>query len=151
MYGFLLKKEFREATALLIGLAGILFFVTTLSEVLISFILSYKFHFSISPYLWMIYVLLLFVAIGVIKGIDNAQNLKHDEKKKLAITFSFSILISFLSGWLLQVYWIVGDMQTFGSLYYLEQKWWIYYLPNFTIVLGFVFAGWKVRRKIHDL
>lgn len=151
MYAFLLKKEFREATALIIGLTLLLLFATSLSEGIISYFLQYKFYFSDSPFLWMIYVLLLFVVIGVIKGIEQTGNLSIAEKKKMSVSLVFNMLIAFLLGWAIQVYWIIQDMNEYGSLYYLEQQWWIYYLPNFSIIIGFVWAGWKARRLIHDL
>ncbi|MCC5922571.1 MAG: hypothetical protein JJT77_02200 [Crocinitomicaceae bacterium] len=151
MYAFLLKKEFREALVLMISLALTLLYATTLTEGFVSYALKYQFYFSDTPFLWMVYILLLFVAIGVMKGIERSNNLSIVDKKKTAISLVFSMLIAFLLGWVVQVYWIIQDMKEYGSLYYLEQQWWIFYLPNFTIVLGFVLAGWKARSLIHKL
>ena len=151
MYAFLLKKEFREALVLMLSLALVLLNVTTLTEGFVSHTLKYQFYFSDTPFLWMVYILLLFVAIGVMKGIERSNNLSIVDKKKTAISLVFSMLLAFLLGWAVQVYWIIQNMKEYGSLYYLEQQWWIYYLPNFTIVLGFGLAGWKARSLIHNL
>ena len=149
MFNFLYQKPFIGSTIFLAGLVAFFYFIDKVAEQFMSYLLNYRFFYTEQPFLKLIYILLLVVTLGVFSGIHRKQELSDKEKQQLVSHYLLSIFIATLIGFSLHLFFVYQEMVTIGSLKELEKDVLRYYITDYFLVLGFVFAGLKVRRDIH--
>jgi membrane protease YdiL (CAAX protease family) len=125
------------------------YFIEQIAEQIVSYFLGYRFFYTEQPFLKLIYILLFVVTLGVFSGIHRKQDLPDKEKQQLTSSYLLSILVATLVGFLLHLYFVYQEMITVGSLKELENDVFRYFITDYFLVIGFVFAGLKVRKYIH--
>jgi hypothetical protein len=145
MFYFFLNKNFRWVTLLLAVFGVFLFFIDRFAEQLISVILGNKFYYSEEAFLKLVFLLIGVVTIGLLLGLHKNPIADDETKQKTASYYALSLIISTLCGFGVHVFFVVNEMNNAGTLYELEENVFIYYLPNFFLVGGFIIGGWRIR------
>ena len=148
MFYYLVKKEFINASVLIVFFGLFLFYIDFFTESVVSYLIGQNFYYQEQPFLKLIYLLLLAVSIGIFSGLNRNTTIKDSEKKSLSSGYVLSIIVATLIGLGIHIYFVVNEMNEVGSLYELEESIFIYYLTDFFMVLGFIFGGLKVRQRI---
>lgn len=148
MFYYLVKKEFINASVLIVFFGLFLFYIDFFTESVVSYLIGQNFYYQEQPFLKLIYLLLLAVSIGIFSGLNRNTTIKDSEKKSLSSGYVLSIIVATLIGLGIHIYFVVNEMNEVGSLYELEESIFIYYLTDFLMVLGFIFGGLRIRQRI---
>lgn len=146
MFYFLLNKNFRWTTILLVLFGVFLYFIDVFAEAVVSTILGYPFYYAQEAFLKLIFLLIGVVSIGVLSSLDKNPVINAQTKRNTASFYALSLIVSTIIGLTVHLFFVITEMKSVGSLYLLEQNYLIYWLPNFFLVLGFLIGGWRIRK-----
>lgn len=149
MFDFLLKKSFLGSTVLLVAFGVFLYFIDIVAEQAVSYFIGTRFYYVELPFLKLIYVLLLVVTLGVFSGVHRKEDISDTQKQTITSRYLLTILIATLIGFSMHLYFVIQEMNLSGSLLELEQDLFRYFITDFFLVLGFLFAGLKIRTHLH--
>lgn len=150
MFTFLWSKHLRGVSVLIVAFGIFLYYIDTLVEKFVSKLLGYQFFYTTQPFLKLIFLLMGVVVIALVFNLNKNDRITPEEIKKRASHLVLSMIISFLIGLAIHIYFVYSEMTDFGSLSKLENNLLIYFLPNFMLVLGFLFGAWPIRKLNAD-
>ncbi|MFA5575205.1 MAG: hypothetical protein WC994_09175 [Brumimicrobium sp.] len=147
----LLKKEYRFGVILIFAFGLFLFTIDQTSEQVVTYFTGKGFQYVEPAFLKLNYLVLLIVALAGLATLSRSNKKSDVEKGKTFSRFVNLSVFSFFPGWIIHLYYVIQVMNTGESFVELEQKWWIYYASDITLVFGFALAGILILRPaIHS-
>ncbi|MDX1651175.1 MAG: hypothetical protein R3277_01705 [Brumimicrobium sp.] len=151
MLSFLAKKEFFPPFITLLGLGIFLFYIDEISENIISAVLGYRFHYFESPFLKLIYLLLLVITISLAIALFRNKNISDREKSKSLIRTLMVTALGGLIGWCIHIYTIQEVLAQERSMRELEENVFVYYSTDFFLLAGYIYGAFRyLRPAIHQ-
>jgi hypothetical protein len=151
MFYFLANKTFRVPILILIIFGVFLYFIEGFSEYLISSISGVEFEYFESPFLKLIYLLLLVVTIGFLSALNRNEIVSESRKNKSVLAFLFITITATLIGLGIHVYVVVDVILSKESMMELEGNYVLYFITDFFLMIGFIIGGFKfLRPAIHQ-
>lgn len=151
MFYFLGNKTFRLPVLILIIFGVFLYFIERFSEYLISSLSGVEFEYFESPFLKLVYLLLLVVTIGFLSALNRNEFVSEDRKNKSVLAFTFITIASTLIGLGIHIYVVVDVLLSKESMMDLEGNYFLYFITDFFLMFGFIIAGFKfLRPAIHQ-
>ena len=148
MFYHLIRKEFIGATILVVVFGVFLYFLEPFTEQVISKLLGYAFYYNETPFLKLIYLLLLAVTMGVFSAIQKTA-FSSKKKQELSSGYLLTLVVFSLIGLVMHGYFVVTAMTNEGSLVQLEENLFKYYATDIFLVMGFLVAGLKLRKELY--
>lgn len=151
MFYFLANKTFRVPILILIIFGVFLYFIDEFSEYLISTMSGVKFEYFESPFLKLIYLLLLVITIGFLSALNRNELVSENKKNKSVLAFLFITIAATLIGLGIHIYVVVDVILSKRSMMDLEGNYALYYITDFFLMIGFIIGGFKfLRPAIHQ-
>lgn len=146
MFYFLFNKTFRGSILILLIFGVFLYFIDSISEYLISSITDVEFSYFESPFLKLIYLLLLVVTFGFLSALNRNELIHEDQKRKSVLAFLFITVSATFIGFGIHVYSVVDTILLKESVMSLESNFVFYYITDFFLMLGYIIGGFKFLR-----
>lgn len=151
MFYFLANKTFRIPILILIIFGIFLYFIEGFSEYVISSLSGVKFEYFESPFLKLIYILLLVVTIGFLSALNRNELVSENRKNKSVLAFLFITISSTLIGLGIHIYSVVDVILTNQSMMDLEGNYVLYFITDYFLMTGFIIGGFRfLRPAIHQ-
>jgi hypothetical protein len=151
MFYFLVNKTFRIPILILIIFGVFLYFIDGFSEYLISSMSGVKFEYFESPFLKLIYLLLLVVTIGFLSALNRNELVSENRKNKSVLAFLFITIAATLIGLGIHIYSVVDAILSKQSMMDLEGNYVLYYITDYFLMIGYIIGGFKfLRPAIHE-
>lgn len=147
MFYFFFNKSFIGTTLMIVLFGFFLFFIDSVAESILSYLLGFNFYYAEQPFIKLIYLLLLVVSIGVLAGLFRSEKPTETEKRTTASGYILSMIIATLIGFALHIYFVYKAMINEGSLIEMEQNYLTYFITDYFLVFGFIIGGLKIRMK----
>lgn len=148
MFYFFFNKSFIGTTLMIVLFGFFLFYIDSVAESIISYLLGYNFYYVDQPFIKLIYLLLLVVSIGVLSGLFRSDKPTENDKTTTASGYILSMIVATLIGFALHLYFVYKAMINDGSLLEMEQNYLTYFITDYFLVLGFIIGGLKVRARM---
>lgn len=151
MFYHLLQRPFRTPFLLLIISIPLFYWIDMLIEWMVSTTTDVSFHYQEPAHLKLIYLVLGVVFIGLSNAINRSENPDHSTIEKSLIRWCATFITAFLIGNLIH-FWMLCDIITNReSMMAFEDNFWLYYLPDYLLVISFSVGGFFwVRPLIHQ-
>lgn len=128
-----------------------LYFIEVISEYIISSLSSVQFEYFESPFLKLIYLLLLVITIGFLSALNKNELVTEEKKYNSVLSFLFITISGTLIGLGLHIYFVVDVILSGESMMDLEQSYILYYVTDFFLMIGYIIGGFKfLRPAIHQ-
>lgn len=151
MFYFLANKTFRIPILILIIFGIFLYFIEGFSEYVISSLSGVKFEYFESPFLKLIYILLLVVTIGFLSALNRNELVSENRKNKSVLAFLFITISSTLIGLGIHIYSVVDVILSEQSMMDLEGNYVLYFITDYFLMIGFIIGGFRfLRPTIHQ-
>ena len=151
MFYFLANKTFRIPILILIIFGVFLYFMEGFSEYAISSLSGVKFEYFESPFLKLIYILLLVVTIGFLSALNRNELVSENRKNKSVLAFLFITISSTLIGLGIHIYSVVDVILSEQSMMDLEGNYVLYFITDYFLMIGFIIGGFRfLRPTIHQ-
>jgi choline-glycine betaine transporter len=151
MFYFLANKTFRVPVIILLIFGVFLYFIEGVSEYIISSLSGVSFEYFESPFLKLIYLLLLVVTIGFLSALNKNELVSEEDKKKSVLSFLFITITATLIGLGLHIYFVTDVILSGDSMMDLEQSYILYFITDFFLMIGYIIGGFKfLRPAIHQ-
>lgn len=151
MFYFLANKTFRIPILILLIFGVFLYFIEGFSEYLISSLSGVKFEYFESPFLKLIYLLLLVVTIGFLSALNRNELVSENRKNKSVLAFLFITISATVIGLGIHIYSVVDVLLSKQSMMSLERNYALYYITDFFLMIGYIVGGFRfLRPTIHQ-
>ena len=151
MFYFLANKTFRIPVLILIIFGVFLYFIEGFSEYIISSLSGVEFEYFESPFLKLIYILLLVVTIGFLSALNRNELVAENRKNKNVLAFLFITISSTLIGLGIHIYSVVDVILANQSMMDLEGNYVLYFITDYFLMIGFIIGGFRfLRPAIHQ-
>lgn len=151
MFYFLANKTFRVPVIILLIFGVFLYFIEEVSQYIISSLSGVSFEYFESPFLKLIYLLLLVVTIGFLSALNKNELVSEEDKKKSVLSFLFITITATLIGLCLHIYFVTDVILSGDSMMDLEQSYILYFITDFFLMIGYIIGGFKfLRPAIHQ-
>ncbi|PHR43731.1 MAG: hypothetical protein COA32_15870 [Fluviicola sp.] len=121
------------------------------SEYAISSLSGVKFEYFESPFLKLIYILLLVVTIGFLSALNRNELVSENRKNKSVLAFLFITISSTLIGLGIHIYSVVDVILSEQSMMDLEGNYVLYFITDYFLMIGFIIGGFRfLRPTIHQ-
>lgn len=148
----MLKKEYRLGLLLILIFGLFLFFIDKTSAQVISYITEVTFRYVHQAFLKLVYLVVLALSLILLMVLDRSKYSSLKEKGDAFTSYVLIVVISFFSGWLIHLYFVIYTIENHLSFIEMEHQFWFYNCADFTLILGFIIGGiFKLRPAIHDL
>lgn len=151
MFYFLVNRTFRSSIFILLVFGVFLFFMEEISAYLISSMSGVAFSYVETPFLELIYLLLLVVTIGFLSALNRNDLISENKKRTSVLAFLLLTISATMIGLGIHVYAVVDTILSKQSMMDLENNIFLYYITDFFLMLGFIVGGFKfLRPAIHQ-
>lgn len=151
MFYFFLNKAFRLPVLIILFFGVFLYFIQEVSEYLISSISGVEFAYFESPFLKLIYLLLLVVTIGFLSALNKNESISENQKYKSILAFLFITISATLIGLGIHIYSVVDVLLSKQSMMDLEGNYALFYISDFFLMIGYIIGSFKfLRPAIHQ-
>jgi len=151
MFYFFLNKAYRQGLILTIIFGVFLYFIDSTSAQLISVFSGEEFSYFEKAFFKGVYVVLLVAIIALLIALNKNEKLPDAVKGKAFNSFVFVCVLSFFTGWVIHLYTLLDALQSSESIMAIENSIWLYHAQDFTLVIGFLIAGFTVLKPaIHN-
>lgn len=151
MFYFLANRTFRAPVLIMLIFGVFLYFIEGFSEYIISSITGVAFEYYESPFLKLIYLLLLVVTIGFLSALNKNELVSEEKKNKSALSFLFITISATFIGLGIHIYLIVDVVLSGQSMMNLEDNYALYFITDFFLMIGYIFGSFKfLRPAIHQ-
>ena len=151
MFYFLVNKTFRVPVLIMLIFGVFLYFLEGFSEYIISSLIGVAFEYYESPFLKLIYLLLLVVTIGFLSALNRNELVSERQKNKSMLSFLLITISSTVIGLGIHIYTVVDVISSGQSMMDLEGNYALYFITDFFLMLGFIIGGFKfLRPTIHQ-
>jgi choline-glycine betaine transporter len=151
MFYFLLNKTFRIPTIIILIFGVFLYFIEEFSEYLISSASGVAFAYFESPFLKLIYLLLLVVTIGFLSALNKNELISESRKRKSVLAFLYITISATFIGQGIHIYSVVDIILSKKSMFSLEENYVLYFITDFFLMIGYIIGGFKfLRPAIHQ-
>ncbi|MGM0479740.1 MAG: hypothetical protein ACQERC_11005 [Bacteroidota bacterium] len=148
MFYFFTKPAYRLGLVLLVIAGGFLYFADAAAEMIITWLAGREFNYAEPAQLKLIYLVLLAVTIGLMVAVENNDAPSDEDKGSALARFILFAMFAYIVGFLIHLWSVVHVITSNDSMMALEANYWLYYIADYCLIVGFAYAGLRYLKPV---
>ena len=148
MFYFFTKPSYRLGLIVLILFGVFLYFSDTLAELVVSWFVQHDFTYAKLAQLKLIYLVLLAVTVGLLVAVENNEGASDKDKGGAFANVILLAMFAYIIGFLIHLWTVVDVLISSKSMMALEGNYWLYYIADYCLIIGFSYAGFRYLKPV---